>query len=173
MGGDHFLGALADLGFLGVDKPDDPEDLVIVTGFKATRYRKLTPGQKEANHVLAAGRAPVEHGFAHLKNWRVLTKLRADHARATQLLRALLVLTNLEVSRCDNAARNARRSSGAFPLWPRIPGTALTCQNTAPVKRKGARACAHGASTTTPDSCLGKNSPARVSSLRQSATTWR
>jgi hypothetical protein len=93
------LGALADLGFLGVDKPADPDDLVIVTGYKATRYRKLTAGQKIANKVLAAGRAPVEHGFAHLKNWRILTKLRTDPARATNLLRALLVLTNLEVNR--------------------------------------------------------------------------
>lgn len=92
------LGALADLGFIGVDNPDDPDDLVIVTGYKATRTRKLTPGQKEANRVLAAGRAPVEHGFAHLKNWRVLTKLRTDPGRATGLLRALLVLTNIEVN---------------------------------------------------------------------------
>ncbi|MER5602349.1 hypothetical protein [Streptomyces sp. NPDC002265] len=38
----------------------------IVTGFKATCARKLTPGQKQANRVLAAGRAPVEHGFANL-----------------------------------------------------------------------------------------------------------
>jgi hypothetical protein len=93
------LGALADLGFIGVDKPDDPDDLVIITGFKATRARKLTPGQKQANRILAAGRAPVEHGFANLKAWRVLTKLRTDPARATALLRALLVLTNLEVNR--------------------------------------------------------------------------
>ena len=93
------LGALADLGFLGVDKPENPDDLVIVTGFKATRARKLTPGQKQANRILAAGRAPVEHGFANLKAWRILTKLRTDPARATTLLRALLVLTNLEVSR--------------------------------------------------------------------------
>jgi hypothetical protein len=49
--------------------------------------------------VLAVGRAPVEHGFAHLKNWRILTKLRTDPARATRLLRALLVLTNLEINR--------------------------------------------------------------------------
>lgn len=40
-----------------------------------------------------------EHGFAHLKNWRILTKLRTDPARATHLLRALLVLTNLEINR--------------------------------------------------------------------------
>ena len=91
------LGALADLGFLGLD--DDPDDPVVVTGFKATRYRKLTTSQKDANQALAAGRAPVEHGFAHLKNWRTLTKLRTNPARATHLLRALLVLTNLEVNR--------------------------------------------------------------------------
>ncbi|MER7403801.1 transposase family protein [Streptomyces sp. NPDC000070] len=93
------LGALADLGFLGVDKPDHPDDLVIVTGYKATRARKLAPGQKQANRVLAAARAPVEHGFAHLKAWRILTKLRTDPARATALLRALLVVTDLEVNR--------------------------------------------------------------------------
>jgi hypothetical protein len=91
------LGALADLGFLGLDT--DPDDPVIITGYKATRARKLTTGQKTANTVLAAGRAPVEHGFAHLKNWRILTKLRTNPARATNLLRALLVLTNLEVGR--------------------------------------------------------------------------
>lgn len=91
------LGALAGLGFRGLD--NNIHDPVIVTGYAATRTHKLTPGQKEANRVLAIGRAPVEHGFAHLKNWRILTKLRADPAHATQLLRALLVLTNLEVNR--------------------------------------------------------------------------
>ncbi|MFG2364122.1 transposase family protein [Streptomyces mirabilis] len=91
------LGALADLGFRGLD--NDVLDLVIVTGFHASRTHKLTPGQKDANRVLAVGRAPVEHGFAHLKNWRTLTKLRTDPARTTRLLRALLVLTNLEVNR--------------------------------------------------------------------------
>lgn len=60
---------------------------------------KLTPGQKQANQILAAGRARVKHGFANLKAWRVLTKLRTDPGRATALLRALLVLTNLEVNR--------------------------------------------------------------------------
>lgn len=41
------LGALADLGFLGVDKPDDPDDLVIVTGFKATRLPQAHPRAKD------------------------------------------------------------------------------------------------------------------------------
>jgi hypothetical protein len=49
--------------------------------------------------AIAAARAPVEHGFAHLKNWRILTKLRTDPARATGLPRALFVLTNLEGAR--------------------------------------------------------------------------
>jgi hypothetical protein len=66
---------------------------------KATRARKLTPGQKQANRILAAGRASVEHGFANLKAWRIITKLRTDPAHATALLRALLVLTNIEVNR--------------------------------------------------------------------------
>jgi hypothetical protein len=91
------LGALADLGFRGLD--NDILDTVIVTGHTVSRTHKLTPGEKEANRVLAIGRAPVEHGFAHLKNWRILTKLRTDPACATRLLRALLVLTNLEVNR--------------------------------------------------------------------------
>ena len=90
------LGALADLGFIGLENGSD--DPVIVTGFKATRARKLTAGQKQANQILAAARAPVEHGFAHLKNWRILTRLRTDPSRATSLPRALLVLTNLEVA---------------------------------------------------------------------------
>ncbi len=96
---DEMIDLLADLGFLGMNKPDDPDDLVIVTGYKATRARKLTPGQKQANRILAAARAPVEHGFANLKAWRVLTKLRTAPGRATALLRALLVLTDLEVNR--------------------------------------------------------------------------
>ncbi|MEE1741207.1 hypothetical protein PUR49_32570 [Streptomyces sp. BE147] len=54
------LGELADLGFCGLD--NDSLDPVIVTGYVVTRTHKLTPGQKEANCVLAVGRAPVEPG---------------------------------------------------------------------------------------------------------------
>ncbi|MDX2550679.1 transposase family protein [Streptomyces stelliscabiei] len=92
------LGALAHLGFRGLD--NDVRDPVIVMGFHAGRTHKLTAGQKDANRVLASGHAPVEHCFAaHLKNWRILAKLRTDLAHATQLPHALLVLTNLEVNR--------------------------------------------------------------------------
>ncbi len=69
------LEALSDLGLRGLD--NDVLDPVIVTGY-ATRTHKLTVGQKTANRVLAVGRAPVEHGFARLKKWRILTKLRTD-----------------------------------------------------------------------------------------------
>ncbi|MDX2911481.1 transposase family protein [Streptomyces griseiscabiei] len=83
---DHILAQLraAGLGFRGLD--NDVRNPVIVTGFHASRTHKLTSVEKTANRVLAVGRAPVEHGFAHLKNWRILTKLRTDPARATGLL---------------------------------------------------------------------------------------
>lgn len=91
------LGALADLGFVGLD--DDPADPVIVTGRRATRGHPLTEAQKEANRLVSRERAANEHGFADLKNWRILTKVRMNARHATALLRALLVLTNAEISR--------------------------------------------------------------------------
>ncbi|WP_327159388.1 hypothetical protein [Streptomyces zaomyceticus] len=91
------LGALVGLGFCGLD--NDILDPAIVTGCTASRTHKFIPGEKEAKRVLVVGRAPVEHGFAHLKNGRILAKLRTDPARATRLPHALLVLTNLEVNR--------------------------------------------------------------------------
>jgi hypothetical protein len=91
------LGAIADLGFVGLD--DDPDDPVIITGRKAARGRGLTEAEKEANRLVNAERAANEHGFADLKNWRILTKVRMNACHATALLRALLVLTRLEVTR--------------------------------------------------------------------------
>lgn len=92
------LGALADLGFVGLDdKPDD--DPVIITGRKATRNHQLTAAEKETNRLVSRERAANEHGFANLKSWRTLTKLRTDTRQATTLLRALLVLANSEVQR--------------------------------------------------------------------------
>ncbi|WP_245685819.1 transposase family protein [Streptomyces niveus] len=63
------LGAIADLGFVGLDDSDPGADPAVITGYKAARNRPLTRRQKLSNKVLAAVRAPVEHGFAHLKNW--------------------------------------------------------------------------------------------------------
>jgi hypothetical protein len=91
------LGALADLGFTGLDP--DPDDPVIITGRKSTRTSKTTPAQRQANQALSAARAPVEHAFSDLKNWRILTRLRLNPAKATTLLRALLVLTRQHTTR--------------------------------------------------------------------------
>ncbi|MCX5327818.1 transposase family protein [Streptomyces sp. NBC_00140] len=93
------LGALADLGFVGLDDSGPGADPAVITGCKAARNLSLTRGQKLSNTALAAVRAPVEHGFAHLKNWHVLGKVRTDPAWVTALVTALLVLTNREVSR--------------------------------------------------------------------------
>lgn len=81
------LGAIADLGFVGLDDSGPDADPAVITGYKAARNRPLTRGQKLSNTALAAVRAPVEHGFAHLKNWRVLGKVRTDPKRATALVR--------------------------------------------------------------------------------------
>ncbi|MET7486765.1 transposase family protein [Streptomyces sp. NPDC005538] len=91
-------GAIADLGFVGPNGGADT-DPAVITGYKAARNRPLTRRQKLSNKALAAIRAPVEHGFAHLKNWRVLGKVHTDPKWATALVRALPVLTNRDVSR--------------------------------------------------------------------------
>jgi hypothetical protein len=60
--------------------------------------RSADPGQRLVRvrgvHVIDG-----DLGVAHLKNWRILTKLRLDVRHATTLLRALLVLTNIEIAR--------------------------------------------------------------------------
>lgn len=66
---------------------------------RATRGHPLTDAQKEANRLVSRERAANEHGFADLKNWWILTKVRMNARHATTLLRALLVLTNAEVHR--------------------------------------------------------------------------
>ncbi|NUP46383.1 MAG: transposase [Catenulispora sp.] len=94
------LGAIGDLGFVGLDDdPDDPDDPVIITGKKAARKRPLTDAQKEANKLISRERAANEHAFADLKAWRILAKVRMNARHATDLLRALLVLTRLQVTR--------------------------------------------------------------------------
>ncbi|GAA2657916.1 hypothetical protein GCM10009864_25630 [Streptomyces lunalinharesii] len=72
---------------------------MIITGRKPTKSHKLTAAKKEANRLLSRERAAVEHGFANLKNWRFLTKVRMNTRHATTLLRALLLLANTGVQR--------------------------------------------------------------------------
>ncbi|MDO0938923.1 transposase family protein [Streptomyces sp. DG2A-72] len=56
------LGAIADLGFVGLDDGAPDADPAVITGYKAARNRPLTRGQKLSNEARAAVRAPVEHG---------------------------------------------------------------------------------------------------------------
>lgn len=117
------LGAIADLGHVGLDDGDPDADLAVITGCKAARNRPLTHGQKLADRALAAVRAPVGHGFAHLENRRVLGKVRTDPKWATALVRALLVLTNREVARSPTILTQVttRPRPARAPRTPRTP----------------------------------------------------
>ncbi|WSU55649.1 transposase family protein [Streptomyces sp. NBC_01092] len=53
------LGAIADLGFVGLDDSDPDADPAVITGCKAARNRPLTRGQKLTDKALAAVRAPM------------------------------------------------------------------------------------------------------------------
>ena len=102
----HGLTPAADKGFHGWHK--DVRDTsacdfcggrceqVVLTPYKAEANRPLTEGQQRANAVFSALRCAVEGGFAALKTWRVLDKLRLHPRHATTLIRALLVLTQHE-----------------------------------------------------------------------------
>ncbi|MDQ7906584.1 transposase family protein [Phytohabitans sp. ZYX-F-186] len=90
------LGCIADMAYSALD--DNPNQPTIITGRRPHPRRLLTRTQTQINAMIARDRAVNEHPFAYLKNWRILTKLRIkpDPARATTLLRALLVLTQIE-----------------------------------------------------------------------------
>nr|WSW43245.1 transposase [Streptomyces sp. NBC_01001] len=138
------LGALADLGFVGLD--DEPEDIpVITTGRKATRNHQLTEAEKEANHLLSRERAAVEHCFANLKTWQIAPKLRMDARHATTLLRALLVLANTEVQR-----RQTIRRQRSPPRPARAPHRNITPSPLTSGKHDGNTSLWHGGSGRVP-----------------------
>ncbi|WP_393063692.1 transposase family protein [Streptomyces sp. LN549] len=66
---------------------------------KKPKGKTLPPAKKLVNQLIAAERAVCEHAFAHLKNWRVLTRLRLDVKWATRLVRALMVLNQHGIAR--------------------------------------------------------------------------
>ncbi|MFB9691400.1 transposase family protein [Amycolatopsis plumensis] len=102
----HDLTPAADKGFHGWHK--DVRDTrtchrcggaceqIVLTPYKAEANRPLTKAQQQANAAFSAMRCAVEGGFAALKTWRILDKLRMHPRHATTLLRALLVLTHHE-----------------------------------------------------------------------------
>lgn len=95
----HNLAIITDRYHTRLDDQPDTNPTVLV-GRRASRNHKLTPAEKTVNTLLSRERATNEHAHAHLKNWRVLTRLRRDQRdTATTLLRALLVLTHTEINR--------------------------------------------------------------------------
>ena len=95
----HDLAVITDRAHTRLD--DQPHtDPTVIVGRRGGRNHRLTPAEKQVNTLIAAERATNEHAHAHLKNWRILTRLRHDHRdHPTTLLRALLVLTATEISR--------------------------------------------------------------------------
>jgi hypothetical protein len=109
----HHLTPAADKGFHGWHKDvretttchdcRGPCEQVVLTPYKAEANRPLTQAQQTANAVFSALRCAVEGGFAALKTWRILDKLRLHPRHATTLIRALLVLTQHEQKVRDTA----------------------------------------------------------------------
>ncbi|CAL9329123.1 transposase family protein [Streptomyces sp. enrichment culture] len=91
------LGALADLGFVGLDdKPDDP---VILTGRKATPQ---PPADRRREGDEPPGQPRTRRQRTRLREPQVMAdpdQAPHRHRQATTLLRALLVLANSEVQR--------------------------------------------------------------------------
>lgn len=75
---------LADKGYTGAGQP-------VHVPYKG---RDLPPAYRDANSVHATLRGLAERAFAVLKSWRLLRRLRCCPQRATNLARAILVLTS-------------------------------------------------------------------------------
>jgi DDE superfamily endonuclease/Helix-turn-helix of DDE superfamily endonuclease len=75
---------LADRGYIGAGQD-------VLVPYRSYQ-RALAPSYKDANQAHAALRCRVEHAFATLKNWRVLTRVRAGTDRVTHYARAILTL---------------------------------------------------------------------------------
>ena len=96
---EHDLALIVDRYHTRLDDQPTTNPTVLV-GRRGARNHQLTPAEKQVNRLLAAERASNEHAHAHLKNWRILTRLRRDwRDDATTLTRALLVLTATEINR--------------------------------------------------------------------------
>lgn len=89
---------LADTGYHNVtdtitNHPASP----VITPYKNTRNqyipkRELSEGRQAANTAHTKVRAPGERGFATLKTWRILTRVRCSTHRVTTLAKAILTL---------------------------------------------------------------------------------
>ena len=60
------------------------------------RYRRLSYNQKQVNTAHARQRGPGERANAQLKSWKILRKIRCCPRRATDLVKAVLVLIHAD-----------------------------------------------------------------------------
>ena len=87
---------LADRGYIGVGDG-------VLLPYRFWK-KELGPACKAANNAHAAVRCRVERGFATLKAWRVLTRVRASPERVTHYARAILILrTTHPIMRMEKA----------------------------------------------------------------------
>lgn len=54
-----------------------------------SRLNWCSQAKKEVNKLIDSGWAVVEHALAHLKNWRILTKLRLDVRCTTTTVKSI------------------------------------------------------------------------------------
>ena len=89
---DAGVSVVADKGYQGagpaVHVPQRRRRLDRDTG----RYRRLSQNQKDVNTAHARQRGPGERANAQLKSWKILRKIRCCPHRATDLVKAVLVL---------------------------------------------------------------------------------
>ncbi|MFF3093146.1 transposase family protein [Streptomyces cyaneofuscatus] len=64
----------------------------LTTGIKRRPLQELTPTEKTHNRAPAAARAPVDHGVARLKNWRIFRRSRCSPNRMASIAKAILTL---------------------------------------------------------------------------------
>ncbi|MFI5674223.1 hypothetical protein [Streptomyces cellulosae] len=76
----------------------------------------MTCDQKQSNKALAAVRAPVGHGFAHLRNRRALGKIRTDPKWATALVRVLALGSRTVTAPGGSTPDRWRPALGISPL---------------------------------------------------------
>ncbi|MER5276733.1 hypothetical protein ABT025_13355 [Streptomyces sp. NPDC002809] len=91
------LGALADLGFVGLD--DEPDDHPVIAGRKATRNHKLTEAENEANRH---AQPRTRRRRAWLRELEILAHPHQgphEHPPRDHPPAGLLVLANTEVQR--------------------------------------------------------------------------
>lgn len=81
---------LADLGYVGTD---------CVIPKKSSKLHKLTVKQKEANKKHSILRIPVEHMFAHIKQWKILAnRFRSSLANYNMIFRIVCGLRNMMIA---------------------------------------------------------------------------